>query len=38
MMTELVLVMLMIAIVLGITPPLSRSKPVEESWPESSFE
>lgn len=35
---ELVLVMLVIAIVLGITPPLDRGKPVEEVWPESSFE
>lgn len=35
---ELVMVLLMIAIVLGITPPLDRGKPVEELWPDSSFE
>jgi hypothetical protein len=35
---ELVLVLLMIAIVLGITPPLDRGHPVEEVWPETSFE
>lgn len=35
---ELVLVLMMIAIVLGITPPLDRSKSVEEAWPEKSFE
>jgi hypothetical protein len=35
---ELVLVMLVIAIVLGITPPLDRNNSVEEIWPESSFE
>lgn len=35
---ELIMVLLIFAIVLGITPPLDRSKPVEEYWPESSFE
>jgi hypothetical protein len=35
---ELVLVLMVIAIVLGITPPLDRNKTVEETWPESSFE
>lgn len=35
---ELVLILLVIAIVLGITPPLDRGKSVEEIWPESSFE
>ena len=37
-MMELILVLLVIAIVLGITPPLDRSKTVEEFWPDSSFE
>jgi hypothetical protein len=35
---ELVLVLLVIAIVLGITPPIERGRAVEEVWPESSFE
>ncbi len=35
---ELVLVVLLIAIVLGITPPIDRGKSVDEIWPESSFE
>lgn len=35
---ELVLVALMIAIVLGITPPIDRGKSVEETWPDASFE
>lgn len=35
---ELVMVLLIVAIVLGITPPIDRGKTVEESWPESSFE
>ncbi len=35
---ELVLVMLVIAIVLGITPPLERGNSVEEVWPDTSFE
>ena len=35
---ELVLVLMVIAIVLGITPPLDRSKPVEEVWPDTAFE
>ena len=33
---EMVLVLLVIAIVLGITPPIERGTTVEESWPESS--
>ncbi len=37
-MLELVIVVLVIAIVLGITPPLDRNNTVEEHWPESSFE
>lgn len=35
---ELVLVLLVFAIVLGITPPLDRGKTVEEVWPDSAFE
>ena len=35
---ELVMVLLIFAIVLGITPPLDRGKAVEESWPDSPFE
>lgn len=35
---ELVLVLMVIAIVLGITPPIDRGKSVEEVWPDSSFE
>jgi hypothetical protein len=35
---ELVLVLLVIAIVLGITPPIDRESTVEERWYESSFE
>ena len=34
----LVLALLMIALVLGITPPIDRGSKVEEVWPESSFE
>lgn len=35
---ELVLILLVMAIVLGITRPLERNSTVEESWPEASFE
>lgn len=35
---ELVMVFLMVAIVLGITPAIDRGKSVEETWPETSFE
>lgn len=34
----LVLALLVIALVLGITPPIDRGSKVEEIWPESSFE
>jgi hypothetical protein len=34
----LVLALLVIALVLGITPPNDRGSKVEEVWPESSFE
>lgn len=35
---ELVLVLMMIAIVLGITRPFDQNNTIEEAWPESSFE
>jgi hypothetical protein len=35
---ELVLIVLLIAIVIGITPPIDRGKSVEEIWPDASFE
>lgn len=35
---ELVLILMVIAIVLGITPPLDRARTVEESWSETSYE
>jgi hypothetical protein len=35
---ELVVVLMVIAIVLGITPPIDRGTSVEEVWPDSSFE
>lgn len=34
----LVLVAFLIAIVLGITPPIDRSTSVEDGWTEASFE
>ena len=34
----LIVVLLVVVIVLGITPPIERGKSIEEVWPESSFE
>ncbi len=35
---ELILVLMLIAILLGITPLLDRARSVEESWPDVSYE
>ncbi len=35
---ELVLALLVIAIVLGVTPPIDRGSTVEEIWSEPSFD